>query len=215
MKANKITFMNDATLWRRAFVKWMQETRLGIGALVRCADAQYHTETGYVYSTDENYIPPVGMIMNPVNSELTHYHGIPNTGSWRESGSILAFERIGAATEPHYQRAIGIALPSIPGIVPRYGKGYYGNEKMDRNDRLNNVDWEVVSPGQIDFTNDVFVSLKAIKKTAKAHFAAPQEETIRSFHTFAPFQRQQLRAFVNGEIELSEMKDPEVPETDT
>jgi hypothetical protein len=115
----------------------------------------------------------------------------------------------------HYQKIIGISLPCIPGIVPRYGKGYYGNEKMDRQDRMNNVDWEVVSPGQTDFSNDVFVSPKSIKKTAKVHFAAPQEQTARSFHTFAPFQRAQLAAFVNGETELSEMKDPEVPGIDT
>ena len=33
--------------------------------------------------------------------------------------------------------------------------------------------------------------------------------------TFDDFQRQQLRDFVNGMIELSEMKDPEVPGIDT
>ena len=94
-------------------------------------------------------------------------------------------------------------------------KGYYGNEKMDRQDRMNNVEWEVVSPGQTDFSNDVFVSPKSIKKVAKEHFKAPQEETTRSFKTFDDFQRKQLRDFVNGEIELSEMKDPEVPGNDT
>ena len=155
------------------------------------------------------------MVMNGVNSELTHYHGIQNTGSWRDSGSILAFERLGAATEPHYQRTIGIALPSIPGIVPRYGKGYYGNEKLARADRLNNVDWEVVSPGQTDFSNDAFTCPKAIKKTTKEHFKGPNEQTQRSFYTFGDFQRKQLHDFVNGEIELSEMKDPEVPGIDT
>jgi len=86
---------------------------------------------------------------------------------------------------------------------------------MDRNERLNNVDWEVVSPGQTDFSNDAFVCPKTIKKTAKEHFKAPNEETKRSFHTFAPFQRSQLAAYVNGETELSEMKDPEVPGIDT
>jgi hypothetical protein len=73
----------------------------------------------------------------------------------------------------------------------------------------------VVSAGQTDFSSDAFVSPKSIKKVTKAHFAAPQEETTRSFKTFDDFQRQQLRDFVNGMIELSEMKDPEVPGIDT
>jgi hypothetical protein len=217
MKGHKVTFTNDATLWRSALVKWMKDTQLGIGALVRCRDAQYHEQGhGYIYATDANHIPPVGMIMKGVNSGLTHYHGIINTGSWQDSTSILSFERLGAANEESsYQRAIGIALPCIPGIVPRYGKGWYGTDKLDRVDRLNNVDWEVVSPGQTDFSGDAFVCPKSLKQTVKEHFKAPNEETNRSFHTFAPFQRAQLQGYVNGEIELSEMKDPEVPGIDT
>ena len=216
MKAHKITFTNDATLWRSAIVKWMKDTQLGIGALVRCKDAQYHTQTGYIYASDENYIPPVGMIMEGINSDLNHYSGIMNAPDWMSGIAMLSFQRIGAGEdEPAYQKTIGITLPCIPGLVPRYGKGYYGNEKMDRVDRLNNVDWEVVSPGQTDFSNDVFVSPKSIKKVAKEHFKAPQEETTRSFHTFAPFQRRQLRDYVNGVMELSEMNDPEVPGADT
>ena len=216
MKAHKVTFTEDVILWRSAFVKWMKVVELGIGALVRCNDAQYHTDNGYMYSSDDHYIPPVGMIMGGIASNLTHYHGIMNSSNWMDGGSILSFERIGASNDmPSYQKIVGISLPCIPGIVPRYGKGYYGNEKMDRVDRLNNVDWEVVSPGQTDFSNDVFVSPKSIKKVAKEHFKAPQEETTRSFHTFDDRQRQQLRDFVNGEIELSEMKDPEVPGNDT
>ena len=133
-----------------------------------------------------------------------------------QTGSILCFDRIGTSSDiADYQKVIGIALPCIPGIVPRYGKGYYGDEKMDRVDRLSNVDWEVVSPGQTDFSNDAFACPKAIKKSAKEHFKAPNEQTKRSFHTFAPFQRAQLQGYMNGEIELSEMKDPEVPDTNT
>ena len=217
MKEHKVAFTIDATLWRTALLKWMQVTQLGIGALVRCNDAQYHDDDrGYVYATDENHIPPVGMIMKGVGGDISHYHGIMNAPDWQSSSSILCFERIGAGINtPPYQKVIGITLPSIPGIVPRYGKGWYGDEKMDRNERLNNVDWEVVSPGQTDFSNDAFVCPKSIKKTAKEHFKGPNEETSRSFHTFEDLQRQQLRDFVNGEIELSEMKDPEIPETNS
>jgi len=215
-KAHKATFIQDAVLWRSAMVKWMKDVQLGIGALVRCNDAQYHDANGYVYTTDENYVPPVGMIMKGISNDITHYHGIANSGSWQNSGSILCFDRIGTPSDmAPYQKLIGITLPCIPGIVPRYGKGYYGDEKLDRSDRLNNVDWEVVSPGQTDFSNDAFVCVKSIKKTAKEHFKGPNEETTRSFHTFGDHQRQQLRDFVNGEIELSEMKDPEVPGIDT
>ena len=106
-------------------------------------------------------------------------------------------------------------LPCIPGIVPRYGKGWYGNEKLDRKDRLNNLDWEVVSPAHGAFNTSSFLCPKELKKMTKHHFAAPQDQTGRSFQTFGDFQRIQLQQYVNGEIELSEMKDPEVPNTDT
>ena len=49
----------------------------------------------------------------------------------------------------------------------------------------------------------------------KTHFAAPQQQTSSYFKTFDAFQRTQLRQYVNGEIELSQMKDPEVPGIDT
>jgi len=216
-KEHKATFIQDAVLWRNAIVKWMKDVQLGVGALVRCNDAQYHdNDHGYVYATDENHIPPVGLVMSGVSGDISHYHGIMNAPDWQSSGSILCFDRIGTPSAmAAYQKVVGITLPCIPGIVPRYGKGYYGNEKMDRADRLNNVDWEVVSPGQTDFSNDAFVCAKTIKKTAKEHFKAPNEQTKRSFHTFAPFQRRQLRDYVNGVMELSEMNDPEVPGIDT
>ena len=86
---------------------------------------------------------------------------------------------------------------------------------MDRQDRLNNADWKVVSPGQASFPSDSFTDPKKLKKVTKTHFAAPQEQTNRNFWTFNDFQRTQLQQYVNGEIELSEMKDPEVPGNDT
>ena len=216
MKAHKAVFREDLILWRSAMVKWMQDTGLGIGSLVRCTDASYHRGDQYMYPNDENYIPPVGMIMTSPNSGLTHYHGIMNTNDWSSGQSMLSFTRIGATEEEHqYRTTVGITLPCIPGIVPRFGKGYYGNEKMDRADRINNVDWKVVSPGQTDFTNDTFMCPKQWKKTTKTHFAAPQEQSSSYFKTFDAFQRTQLRQYVNGEIELSQMKDPEVPGINT
>ena len=73
----------------------------------------------------------------------------------------------------------------------------------------------MVSRGQTDFSRDAFVSSGGLKKAAKVHFAAPQEQTERSFKTFDDFQRKQLQQYVNGEIELSEMKDPELPDNDS
>ena len=52
---------------------------------------------------------------------------------------------------------------------------------------------------------------KKLKQVTKTHFAAPQEQVERGFWTFNDFQRTQLQQYVNGEIELSEMNDPEVP----
>ena len=69
----------------------------------------------------------------------------------------------------------------------------------------------MVSAGQADFSKDKFLSAKELKKATKTHFAANQEQTERSFSTFDDFQRKQLQQYVNGEVELSEMKDPEVP----
>ena len=73
------------------------------------------------------------------------------------------------------------------------------------------VEWKVGSPGQASFPSDSFMDAKSLKKVTKTHFAAPQEQTERNFHTLSDFQRTQLQQYVNGEIELSEMNDPEVP----
>ena len=216
MKAHKAQFIIDANLWRSALAKWMKESRLGIGALVRCNDAAYHRGDNYMYPRDDDYIAPVGLVMRQPGIGMSHYAGIMNTGTWSGGDNFISFERIGAGSEDSgYRKTIGVPLPSIPGIVPRFGKGYYGNEKMDRADRINNVDWKVVSPGQTDFTNDTFMCPKQWKKTTKTHFAAPQEQSSSYFKTFDAFQRTQLRQYVNGEIELSQMKDPEVPGINT
>ena len=211
-KKHKAQFQMDLNLWRKALTKWMQDIGLGVGALVKCTDAAYYRGSDYQYPQEDGYIPPVGLVMNNYHKDLTHYHGIMNASSWMDSASLISFEYIGAASdEVGYRKNVGCALPCIPGIVPRYGKGYYGGEDFDRNTRINNVNWEVVSVGQTDFTKDIFLSPKDLKRATKRHFAANNDETTRSFKTFGDFQRKQLQQYVNGEIELSEMKDPEVP----
>ena len=211
-KKHKAQFQMDLNLWRKALVKWMGDTGLGIGALVRCNNAAYYRGSDYMYPQEENYVPPVGMVMCHPNQDLTHYNGIMNSGDWRSAPTLISFDYIGAPeTEASYRKVIGCSLPSIPGIVPRYGKAWYGGEHADRDDRNQNMDWEVVSAGQADFSSDSFLSPKELKKATKVHFAAQQEQTERAFKTFTDFQRKQLQQYVNGEIELSEMKDPEVP----
>ena len=212
MTAHKVQFAKDLLLWRTALVKWMEDSDVGVGALIQCDDANYYRGDNYMYASDDNYIPAVGMIMNGGNESLTHYHGIMNSPDWMSGPSLFAFKYIGAAIdEMPYRSQVGITLPCIPGIVPRWGKGYYGDEQMDRQERLNNVDWKVVSPGQASFPSDSFMHPKKLKQVTKTHFAAPQEQVERGFWTFNDFQRTQLQQYVNGEIELSEMNDPEVP----
>ena len=109
-----------------------------------------------------------------------------------------------------------VALPSIPGIVPRLGKGwYYESEPMDRQDRVENTNWEVVSPACGSLKTSSFLDVKELRKATKGHFGAKNEQSSDNFRTFTDFQRTQLRQYVNGEIELSEMKDPEVPRDDS
>ena len=215
MKGHKVLFTKDLILWRAAMSKWMKETGLGVGALVRCADASYYDGDVYRYPSDDNYIPAVGMIMENSCANLSHYHGIMNTPLWSDSAALFSFTRLGASDDVMaYRRTVAVALPCIPGIVPRFGKGYYASESLDRRDRLNNVEWEVVSPGVKEFNTDNFLCPKLTKKAVKQHFAAPQDQESRYFVTFTNMQRSQLEEYVNDRIELSEMKDPEVPVAD-
>ena len=216
VKAHKAQFIIDANLWRTALAKWMQEVQLGVGALVQCKDAPYHKGDVYMSPRDDDYVAPVGLVMRPPSADLSHYSGIMNSGAWGSGNPLLDFERLGSRIEEApYRKTVAVALPCIPGIVPRFGKGYYGNEQMDRSDRLNNVEWEVVSPSPADINNSNFLCPKQLRKTTKHHFAGPQEQTSSYFKTFGDFQRTQLQQYINGEIELSEMKDPEVPNTNT
>ena len=212
-KKHKAQFQLDLNLWRKALAKWMEDIGLGIGALVKCTDAAYYRGKDYLYPRDDNYVAPVGMVMNDnIGSDATHYSGIMNTSEWTSGDGLISFEYLGAPDGvSRHRKTIGCTLPSIPGIVPRLGKGYWNNESKDRDQHINNCIWEVVSVGQIDLSNDVFLSAKDLKRATKRHFAASNDMTIRSFRTFGDFQRNQLQQYVNGEIELSEMKDPEVP----
>jgi len=216
---HKAQFQMDLNLWRKALVKWMEEIGLGPGAMVRSNDARYYRNGVYQYPDEDTYTPAVGMYMVPyINNTLTHYDGIMNTSEWSSPEAFFHFEFIGGEQESSYaaRRQVHVCLPSIPGIVPRFGKGwYYESENMDRHDRAQNTNWEVVSPacGTLDASS--FLAVKGLKRAVKAHFGAKGDRADHNFRTFTDFQRTQLQQYVNGEIELSEMKDPEVPTDDS
>lgn len=213
VKSHKTQFQAELLLWRTALVKWMKETGLGIGSLVRCNDASYYdNDVRWMYATDEDYVAPVGMVLNQFNEGLIHYSGITNSSHWMSSVSLVNFERIGSSEHP-YHRTIQASLPSIAGIVPSLGKVW--GDIVSRSDRCRNTGLEVVSKAVADFNFDNFLSIGALKKATKEHFAASYGETNHTFRAFGSMQRRQLQQYVNGEIELSQMVDPELSENDT
>jgi len=109
-------------------------------------------------------------------------------------------------------------LPCIPGIVPRFvaRKNYYGDTtKYDRNDYAGeSINWEIVSPAVKDF-DSAWASMATVKDITKEHFKGSGGAEEYTFVTFSDFRRDQLKKYVNGEIELSEMSDPELPVEDS
>ena len=215
IKRHKLQFHNDAALFRKVLVKWMGEVGIGVGALVRSSDARYYdANEEYHYPGDEGYVAPVGLVMNNISSSTHHYTAIRDTSQHMSGESFLTMQTLGTASLPEYRRNVGLTLPSIPGIIPRASVDYYGRE-VDRADRLSNVDWEVVSPGQTEFDNCSWLAPTNIKQTVKDHFARDQEQDIGDFKTFPVSQRSQLHDYVDGIINLSQMSDPELPKNDS
>ena len=193
----------------------MKDTGIGIGALVRSHDARYYdAQDNYRYPGEEGYIAPVGLIMGNISSSISHYTALTAAAQHMTSDSFIQMQTIGSASLPDYRRTVGLTLPSIPGIVPEKGQDYYGRESA-RTDRLNHVDWEVVSPGQTEFDNFQWVTPKAIKKSVKEHFARDMQQEYSDFRTFPVSQRAQLRDYLDGIINLSQMTDPELPKKDS
>jgi hypothetical protein len=214
IKQHKEQFRSDATLFRKVIVKWMKDTGLGVGALVRAQDVQYHTaKDEYMYPGSDEYVPPVGLVMDG-NVNVVHYASIPTAPQHLSGDNFLLMETIGTSSLPEYRRRVALTLPCIPGIVPREGRDWYGHD-LDRQERLSNINWEVVSSGQTEFNNAKWTTPMAIKKTVKEHFAREQEQTSGDFKTFATAQRSQLHDYVDGIINLSQMTDPELPKKDS
>jgi len=221
MKRHKSQFQFELGLWRRAVLKWAKETGFGVGALVRANETSYRRDGRYMYSSDDDYIPPVGLIMHDTPGVfMTHYAGIPESNAWTSSNTPFAsFEIMGVKDPGYYGRSINIAIPCIPGIVPRFSKRktYYGEySNYDREDYAgSDIKWETVSPAVKDF-NSEWVSAKELKKVTKEHFKGGKDaEMSHEFQHFTDFQRDQLQKYVNGEIELSEMSDPELSPEDS
>ena len=221
MKRHKSQFQFELSLWRRAVLKWAKDTGFGIGALVRAPQTSYRRDGQYMYPSDENYIPPAGMIMhNTPGVFMTHYAGIPETNEWTSSSTPFAsFEIMGIKDPGYYGKDTSIGIPCIPGIVPRLSrrKTYYGEyANYDREEYVGDgAQWEVVSPAVKDFSS-AWVSAKELKEVTKIHFKGGKSaEQAHGFCHFTDFQRDQLQQYVNGEIELSEMSDPELSTDDS
>jgi len=220
MKRHKSQFQFELSLWRRAVLKWAKETGLGIGAMVRAAQVSYRRGDRYTYPTDDNYIPAAGMIMHDTPGHfMTHYVGIPASNEWTTSSAFASFDIMGVTDAGYYGKSTSVSLPCIPGIVPRYGrrKTYYDEYvNYDRNEYVGaDGQWETVSPAVKDFSSE-WVGAKTLAKVTKEHFRGGKDpELAHSFRHFDDFQLDQLQRYVNGEIQLSEMDDPELPGDDS
>ena len=215
IKSHKAQFHNDAALFRRVLVKWMKETGIGVGALVRSQDARYYdNKDNYHYPGDDGYVAPVGLVMSNISSSTHHYAAIGASNQHMSNDNFLTMQTLGSASLPDYRRNVGLALPCIAGIIPRMGADYYGRP-TDRLERMSGANWEVVSPGQTEFDNCNWLTPKNIKQTVKDHFARDQMQKSSDFKTFPVSQRSQLRDYVDGIINLSQMTDPELPAKDS
>lgn len=221
MKEHKAQFQDDLILWRKAVLKWTKDIGLGIGAMVRSKNVVYRKNKNWMYPDEEGYVPPVGMVMNKMPSVfMTHHAGIGTAGEWSSSNNIDVgvYQALGAEGESGYYSKVSVGLPCIPGIVPRFvaRKNYYGDAtKYDRNDYSGEtVNWEVVSPAVKDF-DSAWASMATVKDITKDHFRGTNGVQDSYFATFSDSRRAQLQRYVNGEIELSEMSDPEVPVEDS
>jgi hypothetical protein len=158
------------------------------------------------------------------NAFMIHHAGIGTATDWSSSNNIDVglYQAIGSEGDSGYYSKVGVGLPCIPGIVPRFvaRKNYYGDTtKYDRNDYAGDtVNWEIVSPAVKDF-DSAWASTATAKDITKEHFkgqkSGAEEYTFVSgaeeyqFVTFSAAERNQLQRYVWGEIELSEMSDPD------
>lgn len=215
LKQHRVQFESDLTLWRKAVLKWAKDVGLGIGALVRSENVTYRRNKTWMYPDTEGYISPIGMVMNKMpGAFMFHYIGIGTSAEWSSSNNIDVglYKPIGSEGENGYYSNVNVGLPCIPGIVPRFvkRKNYYGDPtKYDRNDYTGEyTKWEIVSPAVKDF-DSAWASTATVKELTKEHFKGTNGVEEYQFVTFDDSQRDQLRRYVRGQIELSEMSDPD------
>jgi hypothetical protein len=141
------------------------------------------------------------------NPFMIHHVGIGTALDWSSSNNIDIglYRAIGSKSEHGYYSNLGVGLPCIPGIVPRFvaRKNFYGDiEKYDRNDYAGEtVNWEIVSPAVKDF-DSAWASKATVKNVTKEHFKGPDGVEEYQFVTFSAAERDQLRRYVSGQIEL-------------
>ena len=219
-KKHKAQFQIDLNLWGRAMTKWMEDIGLGVGALVQNVDAIIYRGTTRTFPVDPGYIPPVGLVLGSRTTEgglcggsdlPSHFLGIAGSSAWcaRNDYIFFAYEPVGVDLKkvPVWRRNVTVSYPCIPGIIPRRALNSWGNE-LDRKNMADNTDWSVVSTPSTKPDHSEVFSPATRKTILKRHFVAAAHNTVGTFRTFGDFQRKQLEQYVNGEVELSEMKDP-------
>jgi hypothetical protein len=222
MEQHKAQFQDDLILWRKAVLKWAKDIGLGIGAMVSSKKITYRKNNRWVYPSEEGYVPPVGMVMNKMpNAFMSHYSGIGTASEWLSFNNDIGFyQAIGSESERGHYCNVGVGLPCIPGIVPRFlaRKNCFGDiTKYDRSDYAGEtINWEIVSPAVKDF-DSAWASTATVKDVTKDHFKGANGDGVQEhqFVTFDDSRRDQLQKYVNGEIELSEMFDSELPVEDS
>ena len=215
-KRHKQIYGEDLLLFRQAMAKWSREEGPKPGALIRIHGQNYHKGDRWVYKDDDDYISPVGILTSfPLPLEFTHYLGMANRSEWLNAHQIGRLTLLGAEVQnSYYSNNIYITFPNLPGLIPRYCERY-GGRVLDRRERLPQCAWEIVSPGHGAFETRDLVDLEWIQKATKEHFQAAAGNARSGFREFTDEQRIQMRRYINGDLSLSEMKDPELPQSDS
>jgi len=217
-KRHKQIYGEDLLLFRHALAKWVREEAPKPGALIRMDGLAYNDGEHWYTKDQESYVPPVGLLMSiEVPQMITHYTSITDSGEWMGSPRIGSLQLLGARKANRWSyghHLASITFPDIPGIIPRYAKRW-GGTIVDRRERLEASSWETVSPGHSTIEVQDMVNLDWIKNWTKEHFAAPAENTLGNFREYTDEQRNQMRMYINGDLSLSEMKDPELPKSDS
>ncbi|HHZ95388.1 MAG TPA: hypothetical protein EYN67_07495 [Flavobacteriales bacterium] len=205
-RAHKITYRLDLRLWRAAISKWMDDTGVKIGALVRARVHYSANDNEYMDPVYENFVPAVCLIDNIDLDDITHYSAITNSPEWLLGSHSIGTQRIDSKGQESWRSRIPLALPCIKGIIPRFGRDHWDREQ-DRTEHRQPINWEVVSPGYKSNGED-WISNKALDSKVKHHFAGGQSQCRNDFRELTKEQRTQLQMYLDGTLLVNELIDP-------